>query len=86
MAKYLAVTVALERLAHAAIVFLVISHVLACAWIFIANDAYVHDSNNWVWDNDFQNQSRLDLYVTSIYFVITTMTTVGYGDISPTNT
>jgi len=26
------------------------------------------------------------LYITAFYFLITTMTTVGYGDITPTNT
>jgi voltage-gated potassium channel len=28
--------------------------------------------------------SESELYLTALYYVITTMTTVGYGDISPT--
>ena len=31
---------------------------------------------------DFINAGNLELYLTSLYFVVTSMTTVGYGEIS----
>lgn len=36
-------------------------------------------------ENDLQNLNPLDKYIYSLYFVLTTMLTVGYGDISPVN-
>jgi len=41
---------------------------------------------NWIHAGEFMDISKMDLYLTSFYFTITTMTTVGYGDISGTNT
>lgn len=35
--------------------------------------------------NDLQNLNPLEKYIYSLYFVLTTMLTVGYGDISPVN-
>lgn len=36
--------------------------------------------------DDFLNQSLWNRYITSIYWSITTLTTVGYGDLHPENT
>lgn len=33
-----------------------------------------------------KSESNIDLYTTSLYYTITTITTVGYGDISGKNT
>jgi len=38
---------------------------------------------SWIFENGFQDYGSFDLYVVSFYFVITTIATVGYGDISP---
>lgn len=35
---------------------------------------------------DVENMSGQEQYLTSIYFIVTTFSTVGYGDISATNT
>ena len=52
-------------------------HILSCIHIFIGNHIYP----GWIFKNDFQNYSLLNIYVISIYYLITTMTTVGYGEI-----
>lgn len=58
---------------------------MACFWIF-STQLVDQDEINWISNNDtFQNQTDLELYVTSFYFMVTTITTVGYGDISGTN-
>ena len=41
---------------------------------------------NWIIKNGFQNLTNLQLYSASFYYTVTTITTVGYGDISGTNT
>lgn len=42
--------------------------------------------DNWIKANGYDSESSTSLYLVSFYFTITTMTTVGYGDISATNT
>ena len=68
--------------------FAVIIHISGCIFIIIAN----MESNiavTWpikcsiVDDDQYKDFS---LYVCSIYFVLTTTATVGYGDISPSTT
>ena len=53
-------------------------HILSCIHIFIGKHTYP----GWIYANDFQNYSILNLYMISVYYLIQTMTTVGYGDIS----
>lgn len=52
--------------------------------IFIATQA-IEEGNpeNWIVRHDFQDLSNFKLYLTSSYFVITCVVTVGYGDIIP---
>ena len=53
-------------------------HLLSCIHIFIGRHVYP----GWIFKNEFQNYSLLNLYMVSLYYMITTMTTVGYGEIS----
>ena len=53
-------------------------HVLSCIHIYIGQHAYP----GWIFSNKFENFSILNLYLISFYYLITTMTTVGYGDVS----
>ena len=52
-------------------------HIMSCAHIFIGKHVYP----GWIFKNNFQNCSSLNLYMISLYYLITTMTTVGYGEI-----
>ena len=51
---------------------------MSCIHIFIGK----HTFPGWIYTNEFQNISFLKLYMISIYYITTTLTTVGYGDIS----
>ena len=53
-------------------------HILSCIHIFIGKYTYP----GWIFANEFKDNSKFNLYMISIYYLITTMTTVGYGDIS----
>lgn len=43
------------------------------------------DFPRWL-DGDFKDYSDIETYILSTYWVLTTTSTVGYGDITPTNT
>jgi hypothetical protein len=41
--------------------------------------------DNWVYVGGYTNYGDYQLYIISLYFTVTTIVTVGYGDITPKN-
>ncbi len=82
---------------HLIIVMLFAAHLISCTWFFLAN----RNANiNWALKDDqflYVNQTTpklkrplqisvsLHWYLRSFYFTMATLTTVGFGDISPQN-
>ena len=56
-------------------------HIFACFWLIIGSEEVQFYRDIWL-DPVVQQKSALDRYILSFYFVVTTMTTVGYGDLS----
>jgi len=61
-----------------------ILHVTGCLW-YAASQLNVKDYNNWITNNDMKDADMFTKYAASIYWATVTCTTVGYGDITPTN-
>ena len=55
------------------------THICACFWNLFSE----FDSPTWYEVSEVEDRSPGNLYNYCIYFVMTTFTTVGYGDISP---
>ena len=60
------------------LIFIGIFHCFVCLHIFIGKHSY----SNWILKTNSDNESFFNIYIESLYFLITTLTTVGYGDIT----
>jgi hypothetical protein len=61
------------------LVFWFTSHIMACLWVLVGQ--FQENSGSWYLP-EIQDMGPWHQYTLSMYFVITTMTTVGYGDFS----
>ena len=53
-------------------------NMVTCLFIFVGRNTY----NSWIIELNIQDESYLNIFIASIYFIIVTITTVGYGDIT----
>jgi hyperpolarization activated cyclic nucleotide-gated potassium channel 1 len=80
-AEMLRVYSGLSRLVTALCTVLILVHLGACMWFYSARLGDFQP-DTWVFRRDLQDEQTSFLYLTSFYWAITTLTTVGYGDIS----
>lgn len=78
--ELLHIGIGFERLLMFTCVFVMICHIVACLWIIIAQ-LEEGDPNSWM-EEKYKSMNNSEQYLTAFYFTITTITTVGYGDIS----
>lgn len=58
------------------------AHIIGCFWYILGTT----ETENWIlaYFTDVE-LDKMTLYITSLYWSITTMLTVGYGDVLPVN-
>jgi len=60
------------------------SHFFACIWMLLGSSTFAEETG-WVYANVFdgyQSENYWDIYITSVYWCITTFTSIGYGDVT----
>ncbi|KAL4508017.1 hypothetical protein ABPG72_021390 [Tetrahymena utriculariae] len=62
---------------------LLVAHICGCGFHFVG--LHSDQENNWIVKNQLDNAPFIDNYISSIYFAIIAMITVGFGDIVPIN-
>lgn len=70
------------RITKLFITVIILTHWIACIWFFLA---FIDDfpSDSWVVVLGIEDTSVTRQYIYSLYWTVTTMTTIGYGDITP---
>lgn len=61
---------------------IILIHTMGCFWYFLAS---FNPEDNWVTHIGIQDDSIFRKYIASIYFIMTVLVTVGYGNIIPIN-
>jgi hypothetical protein len=84
MTESLKISFGLERMMLMLITFVILQHIAACIWVFIGKFDE-RGTDNWIFMKNYIDTPVLELYITSVYFTVTTVLTVGYGDISAYN-
>lgn len=67
------------------IMLTLLAHFFACVWILMGQEKLFNHNRGWIKktrDDDRQLLDNYSLYVTSFYWVMTSFSSVGYGDVT----
>jgi len=82
MQELFKISIGLQRFFGFILAFFILIHISACLWIMTATFVGDHGVDGTWMEGDIDEMPHSEQYLTSIYFTVTTITTVGYGDIS----
>jgi len=75
---FLKISLGFERLFFFTLSFMMAVHIFTCLWVIIVDFSTGYNEE----EDDVTKIPVMERYWTALYFTITTITTVGYGDIS----
>lgn len=75
----------LQRLIYFVVGVIVVVHFTSCMWRLM-DKLYYPDVDTWLSRYGLADASDVDAYVAAAYWTVTTLATVGYGDVVPVNT
>lgn len=81
MNKILKAGIAMEHLIWFIISFILLIHLFCCLWVFLGKYEE-YNYRNWIYSGNYMDFDNFELYSVSLYWAVTTLTTVGYGDIT----
>jgi hypothetical protein len=84
MNNMMRISFAVERLLWFLATFVVMIHLIACLWVTVGQ-LNEFEPDNWILVKGMVDASIYELYTACFYWTVTTITTVGYGDISAYN-
>ena len=73
------------KLVKLGLLTLTIAHFIACGWGLVAHLSDNKFQHTWLTETGMIDESGMEQYLTAFYWSVSTMITVGYGDVHPTN-
>jgi CRP-like cAMP-binding protein len=86
MKKYIHLNLYLRAMLSYLIVLLILIYLASCFWCYLGYRDQSNPELTWLTYYNLTDADNLDIFTCALYYIFTTIFTIGYGDISPTNT
>ena len=83
ISQFFSIGLGFERLFYFILIYIIVCHIVACLQILLASLQSTTYEGTWIQAHGYDSLNDSQLYLVSFYWTITTISTVGYGDITP---